>query len=110
MNDDGWNRLCRNAHSSSGAECRSIASTTIELTWISFLLRENGIPLQKLAQLFCDNASALHMSFNPMFHAGSKYIELEYHLVREKVATSSLVTRYISYGYKNHHPSSPMKT
>ena len=35
------------------------------------------------------------MSVNPMFHARSKHIELDYHFVREKVAMGHLVTRYI---------------
>jgi len=33
--------------------------------------------------LYCDNLSALHMMVNPIFHAYSKHIELDYHFVHE---------------------------
>lgn len=71
--------------------------TTAELTWLTFLLRDIGVSLLKPSQLFCDNVSALHMSINPMFHARTKHVELDYHFVREKAAMGTLVTRFISY-------------
>ncbi|EXC01672.1 Luminal-binding protein 2 [Morus notabilis] len=83
------------ARSSSEAEYRSMASTTVELTWLTFLLRDIGISLRKPPQLFCDNLSALYMSVNPLFHARTKHIEIDYHFVREKVAMGTLVTRYV---------------
>ena len=84
------------ARSSSEAEYHSMVATTAEITWLTFLLRDIGIALSKPPQLFCDNISALHMSVNPMFHARSKHIELDYHFVREKVAMGTLTTRHIS--------------
>ena len=42
--------------------------------------------------LHCDNLSALHMMVNPMFHAHSKHIELDYHFVHEYVALGLLIT------------------
>lgn len=72
-----------------------MASTTAELTWLTFLLRDIGISLSQPPQLFCDNMSALYMSVNPMFHAWSKHIELDYHFVREKVAMGHLLTRHV---------------
>lgn len=35
------------------------------------------------------------MSINPVFHARTKDIEMDYHFVRYKVAVGSLVTRYV---------------
>ncbi|XP_022157372.1 uncharacterized protein LOC111024092 [Momordica charantia] len=83
------------SRSSSKAEYRSIANATAELTWITFLLRDIGIPLTKPPELFSDNMSALQMSINPVFHAIKKHIELDYHFVHEKVALGSLITQYI---------------
>lgn len=51
--------------------------------------------LFKPPQLFCDNMSALHMSINHVFHAKTKYIELDYHFEHEKVALGSLITRCV---------------
>ncbi|XP_019199645.1 PREDICTED: uncharacterized protein LOC109193260 [Ipomoea nil] len=83
------------ARSSSEAEYRSMASTTVELTWLTFLLRDIGIHLLHAPQLLCDNLSVLHMSINPLFHARTKHIDIDYHFVREKVAMGHLVTRFV---------------
>lgn len=84
------------AQSSAEVEYRSMASTTIELTWLSFLLCDLYIPLYHAPLLHCDNLSALHMTVNPVFHGRSKHIELDYHYVREQVALSSLETHFFS--------------
>lgn len=73
-----------------------MASTTAEITWLTFLLRDIGISLSHPPQLFCDNLSALYMTVNPLFHARTKHIEIDYHFVREKVAMGNLVTRFVS--------------
>lgn len=45
--------------------------------------------------LFCDNINALYMTINPILHARTKHIDLDYHFVREKVAKGSLITRFV---------------
>ena len=54
-----------------------------------------GVTFSGPTILFCDNKSALYMTINPVFHARSKHIEIDYHFVREKVAIRALITRYI---------------
>ncbi|RVW23488.1 Retrovirus-related Pol polyprotein from transposon RE1 [Vitis vinifera] len=66
-----------------------------KITWLTFLLRDIGIQLREPPQLLCDNLSALHMIVNAVFHARSKHIELDYHFVREKVASGVLITRFL---------------
>jgi hypothetical protein len=36
------------------------------------------------------------MTINPVFHARSKHIELDYHFMRERVALGQLITKHIS--------------
>ena len=83
------------SRSSAEAEYQAMAVATAEVTWISFILRDLGIPLPTAATLFCDNISALYMSINPVFHARSKHIEIDYHFVREKVAQGDLITKFV---------------
>uniref|UniRef100_A0A2N9FN63 Reverse transcriptase Ty1/copia-type domain-containing protein n=1 Tax=Fagus sylvatica TaxID=28930 RepID=A0A2N9FN63_FAGSY len=63
--------------------------------WLTYLLHDLGISLSTPPVLFCDNTSALHMTVNPVFHARTKHIELDFHFVREKVAAGALTTRYV---------------
>jgi hypothetical protein len=83
------------SRSSAEAEYHSMSTTTAELTWILYLLRDIGINLSTPPVLFCDNTSALHLTVNPVFHARTKHIELDVHFVREKVAAGALVTRFV---------------
>lgn len=56
-----------------------MANAIVELTSITFLLHDIDIPLHKALELFNVNMSALQMSINPVFHARTNHIELDYH-------------------------------
>jgi hypothetical protein len=83
------------SRSSAEAEYRAMASTSAELTWISFILCDIGLYQSRPPILFCDNLSALHMTINPVFHSRTKHIAIDYHFVRKKVALGSLTTQFI---------------
>jgi hypothetical protein len=82
--------------SSTEAEYRSMAFATAELYWIRMLLRELHLPLKVPPKLWCDNIGALSLASNPIFHARTKHVEVDYHFIREKVARKDLVTQYLS--------------
>ena len=52
--------------------------------WIRRLCAELGFK-QKVVNLKCDSQSAIHLAKNPAFHSRSKYIDIQYHFIREKV-------------------------
>jgi hypothetical protein len=48
--------------------------------------------------LWCDNVSALALASNPIYHARTKHIEVDYHFVHENVVNRDIVVKFISTG------------
>lgn len=86
------------SRSSTEAEYKALANATAEVIWIQTLLKELGVSQPKAAVLWCDNIGATYLSANPVFHARTKHIEVDYHFVRERVAQRLLDIRFISSG------------
>jgi histone deacetylase 1/2 len=82
--------------SSTEAEYRSMALVTAELYWLRMLLQDLGISLSSPPTLWCDNVGAISLASNPVFHARTKHIEVDYHFIREKVLNKDILVRYIS--------------
>jgi hypothetical protein len=60
------------------------------------LFKELGVVLKCAPVLWYDNISALALASNPVFHARTKHIEVDYHFVREKVLNGDIVIKFIS--------------
>jgi hypothetical protein len=78
------------------AEYKSLANAIIEVMWIQSLLKELEIPSPSSAKLWCDNIGASYLSANPVFHARTKHIEIDFHFVRERVARKLLEIGFVS--------------
>ena len=62
-----------------------MAMTVCEMTWILALLKDLEVYHPKPAMLFCNNQVATYIGENPVFHEMTKHIEVDCHLVRDKV-------------------------
>jgi len=78
------------SRSSSEAEYRALTATTCEIQWITYLLHDLHIQHQQPALLYCDNQAAIQIAHNQVFHERTKHIEIECHVVREKLNTGLL--------------------
>ncbi|KAL3634153.1 hypothetical protein CASFOL_021207 [Castilleja foliolosa] len=81
--------------SSTEAEYRSLALITSEIMWIGHLLDELKIKQTRKPQIWVDNQSAIYLASNPILHARTKHIELDYHFVREKVVSDLIQVNYV---------------
>jgi histone deacetylase 1/2 len=86
------------SRSSTEAEYKSLANATAEVLWVQKLLTELKVPHPSKARLWCDNLGATYLSANPIFHARTKHIEIDFHFVRERVAQKLLDIRFINSG------------
>ena len=84
------------ACSSTEAEYKALADATVEFIWIKSLLQELRIPLQRSPILWCDNIGAPYLAANPVFHARTKHIEIDYHFVREQIKLKNLHIGYMA--------------
>ena len=84
------------ALSSTESEYRALANAAAELTWLQSLFGELGIYLSAPPTLWCDNVGATYLTANPIFHARTKHVEVDFHFVRDKVAQKDLQVQFIS--------------
>jgi histone deacetylase 1/2 len=86
------------SRSSTESEYKAVADATAKVMWIQTLLQELHINSPRAAKLWCDNIGAKYLSANPVFHARTKHIEVDYHFVRERVSRKLLDIEFISSG------------
>ena len=73
-----------------------MTSVACEITWVLQLLKDLKIEHPKAAMLFYDNQVALYIAANPAFHERTKYIEVDWHLVRDKIMEGMIKTFHIA--------------
>jgi hypothetical protein len=84
-NFDSWNS-CKQptvSRSSTEEEYKVVANTTFEVLWIKVLLHDLGVTPASTPILWCDNIGTTYLYVNPMFHAHTKHVEIDFHFVRD---------------------------
>ncbi|XP_042964688.1 uncharacterized mitochondrial protein AtMg00810-like [Carya illinoinensis] len=83
------------SRSSAESEYRAMTTVVCELTWFRYLLDDLCINVSRPTTLYCDNLVAIHIATNPIFHEWTKHIELDFHLVRDKILDGQVVTAHV---------------
>jgi hypothetical protein len=60
------------------------------------MLKELGVKEDDKSCLWCDNLRATYLSANPIFHGRVKHVKIDYHFIRERVASKHLEIRLIA--------------
>jgi hypothetical protein len=73
------------SRSSAEAEYQALATTSCEIQWLTYLLADFHIPHSQPALLYTDIKLASEIASNPVHHERTKHIQLDCHLIREKL-------------------------
>ena len=84
------------SRSSAEAEYHGVA----ESCWLRNLLLELQCPVTKATIVYCDNASAVYLSGNPILHQRTKHIEMDIHFVRDKVYKGQVRVLHVPSHYQ----------
>ena len=72
--------------------------TSCELMRIKRLLEELRFDVKMTMPMYCHNQVAVHIASNFVFHERTKHIEIDFHIVWERVKSGVIFSSYTSTG------------
>ena len=64
--------------------------------WLQSLWGELQLSSTTTPIVWCDNLGAASLASNPVFHARTKHIEIDFHFLRDMVTRKQLVIRHVA--------------
>ena len=83
------------ARSSVEAEFKVVAHGVCEIMWIRILLEELKTTGSSPMKLYCDNKVAISVAHNLVFHDRIRHVEVDKHLIKEKIDNRLVCMTYI---------------
>lgn len=66
-----------------------------DLPEVQQLLVDLHVPIVLSHLVWCDNKSVIAFASNPIFHARTKHVEIDYPFIREKVLSKEIMVQHI---------------
>ena len=73
-----------------------MSSGITEVLGIQGILQELQIPFEEPIRVFCDNRSAISISYGVVYHDRIKYVNIHCFYIKEKLDAKILETSYVS--------------
>lgn len=84
------------SRSTTKAEYRSVADTTVELEWVKMILAKLDHEHPNPMTIWCDNSGAILCQTTPTLHIKSKHFAMNFHFVRKRVVAKNLQVRFVA--------------
>ncbi|KAJ7533295.1 hypothetical protein O6H91_13G041400 [Diphasiastrum complanatum] len=73
-----------------------MCSAAQEAIWLRQILEEVGMKHENLTTIHSDSQSGVQLAKNPVFHARTKRIEIQYHFIRERLLSCEIHVAHCS--------------
>ncbi|XP_073133767.1 secreted RxLR effector protein 161-like [Henckelia pumila] len=83
------------ATSTAESEYLAAGSCCAQLLWIQQQLRDYGVDSSE-SPIFCDNTSAIAITYNPVLHSRTKHIDIRHHFIRDHVQKKDVRLEHVS--------------
>ena len=83
------------SRSSAKAKYRAMENTCLELTWLHYILQDLRVTQSSLMSFFSNNQAKLYIATNLVFNERTKHIEINCHIVWEKLQVGLISPSYM---------------